>query len=206
MSNLLQVLKSGQKSNIPKDDYSKVFKLLIFTAGPTLALSYLLGNKLPAKLNKNKTDKIIKFKKALLDSHSPEQGELWNDISKTRDSVQSSMGIGTWKSLTTNIGGEISRDNTLDHILRGRSTTNIKKLQKWLQIQLTKYESSLDSNQMTLYKTIFELEMDSLRVTGLWKSLAYYGIPLLATKFFFSQASPYLEKWNKIVEEQLKSN
>jgi len=178
----------------------KVIGILVISGVSYYFASKYALKKIPPIMNKKLIGERDTIHGALMGSHSKEQQHLWDEIKRVsleRDSLSSSIesslfnegdsGLSPFKFIATIF---LSKK---DRLLKGKS--------KWLQIQTNKYEASLNSNQLVLYKNLYETDLKILSRTGILKTVLYVGVPLLVLPFLAKGMENKLESWESAITE-----
>lgn len=156
--------------------------------------------KLSPIINKKIQEERNSFLEALKASHSKEQQHLWDEIKRVsleRDSISTSMET----SLFNEGGSGLSPFKFIATIFLSKKDRLLKSKSKWLQMQTDRYEASLNSNQLILYKNLYETDLKILSRTGILKSILYVGVPLLALPFLAKGLENDLKAWENAILE-----
>jgi hypothetical protein len=190
-----------EKTDTSKDDSSKhmnrVLSAIIISGGASWIISRY-GSKIVGKaIVKKEREESTKLKEALMATHTSRQKSLWEEIKRSQDEIDSIKNIIVTSVFNEGKGSSFSFNDLIATLFLSKKKSNLDSQSKWLSIQLRKYEDSLNSNQLTIYKNLFETEYRILAKLNLIKAIMYVGIPILAYHLLAWNQKDNIKAWEK---------
>lgn len=197
---------NGNNSLSEDDDLFSHQRRIIFTllvASGSIIILNRLGLKylIPKVRAKDRKD-ALKLKKALIQTHTPEQKHLWEEIERSQKSPDSLTAIVKESFKERALEKNIIKKLTvvMDLILSDKSA-KIHSSSKWLNMQIDKYEKSLNHNQIVIYKNLFETEFKILHKVKVVKVLLYVGLPIIIYNLVALTKAKDLREWESSLEK-----
>ena len=147
-----------------------------------------------------KINEAKKLRKALESTHTPSQANIWEDIVRSQKEVDSLTSIVSRSILNETNSPYFTTSNLFSNIFFSKKSGIIKAKSKWISIQLRKYEESLDPNQLTIYKNLYETEMGIIAKANLIKSILNVGIPFIIFHIVSKNKEKDIKEWEKAIK------
>lgn len=188
---------------IKEDSYLKKFLgRLIVGGGLSILVNTLFKKKLFNVANKKKLKELELLKKALVQTHSDKQKQLWEEISRASSDSNKELDKFINSSLVGEDGKKspINIKNFIGIIISGKKEGKLNAKSKWIDMKTRQYEDSLDANQSVIYKNIFETQYDIIAKDKLLTSLLSYGVPFLVLSLMSIGTEEKIKEWEKYLK------
>lgn len=152
--------------------------MMVATLGG-LGLGWATKKLIAKKVNAAQIARVEKIKKELLKTHTPAQKDLYEEIQKL-ESEKGSLTDTFAMRLVSKLAPVGPVSAYLGLIQNDFSKNREKPKIKYLAIITRKYEDSLNNYQLSVYKTLFESQMELLSRIRATKLIVQVGAPLIA--------------------------
>ena len=185
--------------------FYKLMGILAIAAGTTLLLRRLGMKHLAPKVSPKDRKEALTLRKALKSTHTAQQKSLWEDIRRSQEEKD---------SLTNNISTSLLNESPgktsfgpmefVSTLLFSKKAGILEAKSKWLSMQMNKYESSLNHNQLVIYKNLYETEMRILGKVRILKAVLFVGIPIIMLHIVGATQANNLSAWDKAMDKKFK--
>lgn len=176
--------------------------MIISTLG-AVGVGWLTKKYVAKKVTEKQIQRIEKITKELVRSHTPLQSKLYEEIKKIESevgSISKRTRVETIISILSN--STVSRLSKF--VTDDLRNTKMKAKNKFLVILTRKYEDSLNNYQLSVYKTLFESQMDVMYKTRATRYIVQIGLPLIALGI--ASAATHSKSRSKAADNYLKNN
>lgn len=181
----------------------KILGALVIAGGLSIILKKAGTKYLPSKINKQDIKDSDKFRKTLIKTHTPSQQKLWNEINRSQQeisSLTSTIKMSLWNE-TSSKSTSFDPTEFISTLFLSKKARQLQVKSKWLDLQLTSYETSLNHNQMVLYKNLFETEAKMMSKMKILKTVLSIGLPFLLFHIIGFTQRENLNKWEQELEK-----